>query len=408
MFGADADLPEVDISEQRLDQMLGEIKRNSRNRRIAMFAPIVLAAAVLSAMIAAPPQHGGLALADADGADPELPRVFGSNGVWRLAEPIAQAEPADPGPAAVIEAPTLPEGPVFSLTPPTPEEISSLPASTSTPPMSTSGQSPASDSLLADVASEDLADLDWSSFNIAIRIEPSETDVPVAEPSPAEDGAAQTDLSDPVPDDTVPAEPADLPDANDAPQATLEETSSTPALSDDVVEASDEATTTPDTPLIDGDVTVAALPQAESDLAGANPSSPAPDQTDAEAAAFSTPALIVPQSVLVYSAHVSVTVQVVDDDSSVIDWCNTRVDWGDGSVTRIVGADDGALCTAPCEYEATSSASTNINETLEFSHDYAATVLAASPRVFVATGDGCSYTLAEVQLAPFTVVVPVP
>jgi len=47
-----------------------------------------------------------------------------------------------------------------------------------------------------------------------------------------------------------------------------------------------------------------------------------------------------------------------------------------------------------------------VNETIVFEHDYTETI-DASPRIFVATGDGCSYTLAELQLGPFTV-VPLP
>ena len=44
-----------------------------------------------------------------------------------------------------------------------------------------------------------------------------------------------------------------------------------------------------------------------------------------------------------------------------------------------------------------------MNQILTFEHEYAATI-DATPRVFVATGDGCSYTLAELELPPFTVV----
>ena len=342
------DVPELDLSEQRVSQLLGDIKRNSRNRRIAMVAPVVLVAAVLGAMIAAPSQHGGLALvADAETSDPQLPRVFGSNGVWRLAEPIEEIPAADPGPADMIEAPTEPSAPQYSLSPPDQEDFSSLPTSTSTPPMSTSGQ-------FEDATSP--ADLDWSQFSAVIRIEPQE----------AEESANLL----PTP----------------APQLKAEDT------------------TTPD------NVTVAVEPQTElEDQAEANPSTPTDDPTDSELQAFTAPANIVPQSVLVYSAHVSVTVQVVDDDSSVIDWCNTRVDWGDGSVTRVAGADDAALCTASCEYEATSSEASSIlaiNALVQFEHDYVETI-DASPRIFVATGDGCSYTLAELQLPPFTV-VPLP
>jgi hypothetical protein len=144
-------------------------------------------------------------------------------------------------------------------------------------------------------------------------------------------------------------------------------------------------------------------PQDETDPAEANPSTPPAESTDLEALPFTAPATILPESVLVHSAHVSVTVQVVDDDSSVVDWCNTRVDWGDGSVSRVAGVDESALCTASCEYEAEASTAGSISETMVFEHDYLE-VIDASPRIFVATGDGCSYTLAELQLPPFTVV----
>ena len=46
MFDTADDVPEVDLSEMRVSKMLDDIKRNSRNRRIALFAPVVLAAAV--------------------------------------------------------------------------------------------------------------------------------------------------------------------------------------------------------------------------------------------------------------------------------------------------------------------------------------------------------------------------
>ncbi len=350
----DNESPEPDLSEQRLAEMLGDIKRNSRNRRIAMVAPVVLAAAVLGAMIAAPPQHGGITeFADAESADPQLPRVFGTNGVWRLAEPIEESPAGNPGPADMIQAATEPSSPEFSLSPPTQEDLHSLPASTSTPPMSTSGQS-------LDAVSP--SDLDWSDFSAVIRIEPEAA-----------------------------AEPADA-------------GRSTPVQ-----------TTTHDNSSRDENVTVADDPQSEPTTVhrAANPSTPPDDLVDSEAPTFDMPATIVPLSVpLVTGAHVSVTVHVVDDDSSVIDWCNTRVDWGDGSVTRAAGADDAALCTASCEYGSTSSVAGNIStannsrtidEVLHFQHDYADTIDVA-PRIFVATGDGCSYTIAELQLPQFTVV----
>lgn len=408
MFDPVDDVPELDLSEVRVSQMLGDIKRNSRNRRIAMFAPVVLAAAVLGAMIAAPPQHGGLALvADAEAPDPQLPRVFGSNGVWRLAEPIAEAPAVAPGPADMIEAPTEPVAPSFILSPPDQEDLQSLPTSTSTPPMSTSGQTPEAvepSTLDEATPSVDPATLDWSAFSAVIRIEQTEQVQPDTAEAPT-DTAATADTAD----------TADSADSAADQDLAPEETTNTPDTSSTDLAAPDESA--------DEDVTVAVEePQTEqnSDQTEANPSTPTDDPTEAEGQALSVQATIVPQSVLVYSAHVSVTVQVVDDDSSVIDWCNTRIDWGDGSVTRVAGADDAALCTASCEYESTSSAASEndpsaesagsplvtINEIIEFEHSYAQ-IIDASPRIFVATGDGCSYTLAELQLPPFTV-VPLP
>ena len=428
IFGpVDQPIPEIELSEQRMAQMLSDIKRNSRNRRIALFAPVVLAAAVIGAMIAAPPQHGGLALtADAEAPDPQLPRVFGSNGVWRLAEPIEDGPVVDDGPASVIEAPAEPDAPQFTLSPPDENDLNSLPASTSTPPTSTSGQSPdaAADAALPSEA-DDPADIDWSTFGAEIRIEPaveeapaSTADEPADEPAVDEAAALAEEPASDEPGADEAAVPVEEP-ASDEPAADEAAPDEEPAEQTQLVPLEPTGSTPEDTPT--DDVTVAAEPQTESsDSAEANPSTPPADLTTADTLPFSTPATIVPQSVLVYSAHVSVSVQVVDDDSSVIDWCNTRVDWGDGSVSRVAGADDAALCTAPCEYEATSSAAGeddasdangavvdgSINETIQFEHSYTQTI-DASPRIFVATGDGCSYTLAELQLAPFTV-VPLP
>lgn len=383
------ELPEIDLSEKRVGELLSDIKRNSRNRRLAMIAPIALATAVLAAMVAAPPQHGGLALVpDADAAS-ELPRVFGSNGVWRLAEPITDAPQTDRGPAAVVEAATAPSSPLFVLTPPDQEDLASLPASTSTPPTSTLGQSPdgsVAAGVLAETGELDPADLDWSDFTAIIRIEAEEVDAPIeAEQQASADASPQASIS---PDSSVTA----------------------------------EDTTTPELSSQDEDVSVNGTLQ-DDQLAEANPSTPPVSTSDAESLPSSADATIVQRSVLVYdSAHVSVTVQVVDDDSSVIDWCNTRVDWGDGSVTGVLGADGVAMCTASCEYEATPSdaelldsevgyasdgeaanGEASLDELIKFDHEYSVAI-DASPRIFVATGDGCSYTLAELQLSPFSVI----
>ncbi|MFT5267781.1 MAG: hypothetical protein ACI88C_001207 [Acidimicrobiales bacterium] len=387
------DIPEVDLTEQRVSEMLGDIKRNSRNRRIAMFAPVVLAAAVLGAMIAAPPRHGGLALvADAETPDPQLPRVFGSNGVWRLAKPIEEAPATDPGPADMIQAPTGPTAPSFMLLPPDQEDLNSLSTSMSTPPMSTSRQSP--DTAAAGSVYEwvDPADSDRSAFSAVIRIELN--DVASTTRNAAESDDPATKVLTPVEIAITPDIPSNGPDDSVSDNADTDESDM------------------PD----DGDVTVAVEePRTEpQDPTEANPSTPTDDPVDTEVLPATLPATIIPQLVLVYSAHVSVTVQVVDDDSSVIDWCNTRVDWGDGSISRVAGVDDADLCTASCEYESISSAASEIdadafeaiNENIMFEHDYTQTI-DATPRIFVATGDGCSYSLAELELRQFTV-VPLP
>jgi hypothetical protein len=379
------DIPNVDLSEQRVYKMLRDIKRNARNRRIALFTPVLLAVAVLGAMIAAPARHGGLALiAEAEMADPQLPRVFGSNGVWSLAEPIEEAPVIDPGIADMIQAPTEMTAPLFTLSPPDKENLNSIPTSMSTPPVSTSGQSP--DMSAASFADEwaNPADVDWSAFRAAIRIESNEVE------RDANSMAASTDWAAEV------LTPVQTTATSDTPSNGPED-----SLSDDLDK--------PD----DGDATVAVKqPRTKpQDLTEANPSTPTDDPVDTEVTTATLPATIIPHLVLVYGAHVSVTVQVVDDDSSVIDWCNTRIDWGDGSISRVVGADDAALCTAFCEYESTSSAASEIDadgskvidENILFEHEYARTTDAA-PRIFVATGDGCSYTLVELQLRQFTVV----
>jgi hypothetical protein len=379
------DIPNVDLSEQRVYKMLRDIKRNARNRRIALFTPVLLAVAVLGAMIAAPARHGGLALiAEAEMSDPQLPRVFGSNGVWSLAEPIEEAPVIDPGIADMIQAPTEMTAPLFTLSPPDKENLNSIPTSMSTPPVSTSGQSP--DMSAASFADEwaNPADVDWSAFRAAIRIESNEVE------RDANSVAASTDWAAEV------LTPVQTTATSDTPSNGPED-----SLSDDLDK--------PD----DGDATVAVKqPRTKpQDLTEANPSTPTDDPVDTEVTTATLPATIIPHLVLVYGAHVSVTVQVVDDDSSVIDWCNTRIDWGDGSISRVVGADDAALCTAFCEYESTSSAASEIDadgskvidENILFEHEYARTTDAA-PRIFVATGDGCSYTLVELQLRQFTVV----
>jgi hypothetical protein len=382
LFGSN-EPPEHHLSDERIAAALSEIKQGARDRRIAMVAPLVLAAAVLTAFVAAPPQHGGLTLVpEADASDEALlPRVFGANGVWRLAEPIGDPQPSVPGPPWMVEFPSEPDSPDFVLVSPDepPEALPnegdfsdhSLPASASSPPTPTLGQSG--------------DDIDWSNFRVEVRVDP------VPEPD--------TESETALPAASVPAV-ADNPPTSSSGETADED------VTDESQPSPDASTSEPA-----GDGAAVALGVTSESVAGpadigdsseANPSMPQLDQADAEAQPLSAVATIVSQSVLVHRAHVSVTVLVVDDDSSVIDWCNTRVDWGDGSVTGLTDPGGDASCTASCERQADPSEA-GVDESITFTHDYSV-VIDAAPRIYVATGDGCSYTLAEFQLNPFTVV----
>ncbi len=392
LFGSN-EPPEHHLSDERIALALSEIKQSARDRRIAMVAPLVLAAAVLTAFVAAPPQHGGITLVpEADASDEALlPRVFGANGVWRLAEPIGDPQPSVPGPPWMVEFPSEPASPDFVLVSPDepPEALpgegdlsdNSLPTSASSPPTPTLGQSG--------------DDIDWSNFRVEVRVDP----VPEPDPAPAAETAVDTTTDTALPAASVPAE-ADNPPTSSSAETTDEDVTdeSQPSEAGSTSEPTgDGAATT----LGDSSESVAG-PADTGDSSEANPSMPQLDQADPEAQPSSAVATIVSQSVLVHRAHVSVTVLVVDDDSSVIDWCNTRVDWGDGSVTGLTDPGGDASCTAPCEREAAPSEA-GVNESITFTHDYSV-VIDAAPRVYVATGDGCDYTLAEFQLNPFTVV----
>lgn len=347
MFGSH-DPDSIELSDEHIDASLAQIKRNARNRRAALIAPLALAAAVVVAFIAAPTEHGGLTLLpEADASDNvELPRVFGANGNWRVAEPIQdQVDTAAPGPAYTVDIPDEPDAPDFDLV--APDSLAgneSLSASASTPPTPTLRQS--------ENDQPDPADIDWSIYQPEIRFEIAPAPVPV-----------------PV-------------EAESSSPATTE-----PVISVDSVEASDDESTE--------------AVEAPSDANPSRPQAEQPDQVTLPAVTGEV-ATITPRSVLVHSAHVSITVQVDDVDSDVIDWCNTRVDWGDGSVTGLAGPDGVAACAALCERGASSSG-LGISEEVTFTHEYVSRIT-ASPRLFVATGDGCSFELAELQLNPFTVV----
>ncbi|MEM7096604.1 MAG: hypothetical protein AAF567_26635 [Actinomycetota bacterium] len=453
VFGSH-ELPEHDISDERVAEALVAIKRQARDRRIAMVAPLVLAAAVMVAFVAAPQRHGGLVLVpEADASDDAvLPQVFGANGVWRLAEPIGEPALSIPGPPWMISVPDEPASPEFILVGPDEDPLDefsnpSLPMSASTPPAPTSGQSTES-------TTEDPEPIDWTEFQPEVRLDPVDPTDTATEPT-GDEGAAATaavpaddaDGTDAVtPDPAGPQAGVDgavvaVDDASGGtaagvdPDAALTDGAAPPVGQDPAPSVdpqmspappaanAEEATSTnsssPDEdvppaaplqsdPTGDGEPLAPVADGSSADTgnrAEANPSTPQLDSSDQETPSVDTVdalATIVFQSVLVHRANVSVTVQVVDDDSSVIDWCNTRVDWGDGSVTGLLGPDGGASCAAPCEREASPSAS-GVNESITFTHEYSV-VIDAAPQVVVATGDGCNHRLAVLQLNAFTVV----
>lgn len=378
---------EADVPDERVEQALSQIKRNARNRRIAMVAPVALMAAIFSAFVAAPQEHGGISLVpDAEASDDlVLPQVFGANGKWRFAEPIVDARPGEPSPASINAVPAAPNAPSFELAAPdtaaagldavphstlagtvvygaAPDSSSSSPVSASSPPTPALGQFDSLDS--ADSLAESVTDDAPVDVQAPIRVETP----PVVDPT--------TTLA---PDVSAPAETATPPDNS----STDEDVAGSllPEASGEIAVAIDEAENGPEV----------------------NPSTPQAGSTIQGTQLSSAVATIVPGLVLVQRAHVSVTVQVVDDDSSVIDWCNTRVDWGDGSITGLPSPDGNVSCAAVCELDAIPSAAGAIDTDITFTHEYTS-IIDAAPRVFVATGDGCNYTLAEYQLNPFTVV----
>lgn len=415
LFGPDPDIDDPCLSETAVAQALLDVKREVRNRGVAMVAPVVLAAAVLVAFLAAPPRHGGITLVpEAEASDENLlPRVFGANGVWRLAERIGDPQPAVPGPPWRIDVPDSPDSPEYVLEPPVEpapddsvpatepvdtetvdtETIASSPTAAESTPSSDSEHSAANESLPASASSppaptlgqnhSDPVDTDWSEYQPEIRVE---------EPA-VSNGSALADTIEVAPATPDPAGEATPPDNSSADENVTDPNGKEPS-GDVAATRANEALASQAHVVANADTV---------DLSEANPSTSQPDPTETEAQPESKVATIVSTSVLVHRAHVSVQVQVVDDDSSVIDWCNTRVDWGDGSVTGLLDADGVTACTATCERAAAPS-DVGIDESITFTHEYSV-VIDAAPRIFVATGDGCSsYSLAELQLPAFTVV----
>lgn len=338
---------EPSLSDDEVAQALHQVKKTARVNRLVIVAPVLFVAAIAGAFVAAPPNYSDLLVTEAEASDdPHLPRVFGANGVWKFAEPISEQPVPATGPASMVEAPVDSLAPSYVLVPPVTLPPASPVATSQSLPVSTPTPPSSTPEQTEDQSVVvDPADIDWSLFTPVIRVEP-----PVVAPessAPAEESAAE-------------------------PAATADTSSIASSQAADVG--------------IPGEVFPSLPPQGSS-------------------LDTSQPASVVPVSVLVHNAHVTVRVQVVDVDSSSIDACNTRVDWGDGTTSGMTTADEVTACMASCnaDVDATADATVGINAELLFEHDYAGAI-DAEPRVYVASGDGCSYRLAELGLPRIAIV----
>ena len=434
--------PEPHISDERIGEVLSSIKQQRRKSQLMLIAPAALVAAVAIAFVAAPPQYGELALgtdAEASNAD-TLPWVFGQNGVWAFAEPIAAEVDSTSTSPAVIDLPSSPLSPSFALLPPDGGSAVSLPVPVSTPPTPAPGES-------LDTSAADSPTGSADEFVLPLRPGPaadtSQTAAPqTSAPQPAEAAAAgidpdslsAVDVRLVLPELPTTVAAASGPSGPTGPVPT-DLTAGTPI--DDETAALSTAADDVTTMYADGPADSAAT--TVDDEPGAYPSTPpvlSPAVIDSEPSVASATATATATgnaatfgrvTVLVHSAHVSVLAEVIDNDSPVIDWCNTFVDWGDGSATGVVDPDGVAVCAASCESTATASArlpggrgpgsddtaidtandgarndSTGVSAELEFAHTYEHDIDAA-PTIWVATGDGCRFDAASFQLNPFSV-----
>jgi len=326
------------LSDDDISTALEQVKKNARMNRWVMVAPVLFAAAIVGAFVASPPTYSDLLVTEAEASDDsQLPRVFGANGVWNFAEPIGEDPEPTSGPASMVEAPVDSLAPSYVLVPPS-DSHQSFPVSASTPPSPTPEQSADPDASATLVLES--AGVDWSTYTPVIRVEPPVVSSEVTAPEPE-----------------------------------------TTATTDATAETSSVASSQAVNAGIPGEVYPSLPPQGSS-------------------LDTSQPASIVPVSVLVHSARVTVRVQVIDEDSPYIDSCNTFVDWGDGTISGVTTTGDSAVCGAACNAETTA---TGINAELLFEHDYDG-VIDADPRVYVATGDGCTHQLAELGLPRIAVV----
>lgn len=442
---SDQEIPEPDLSRERVESMIQDIRRNDRNRRVAMMAPFVLVVAVIGTMFVAPSRYGGLDwVPEAGAVDEELPRVFGSNGVWKRPAPIAETtnQPTSPQHKSFYKNPERPD---FSLVLPTRKQRNSFPVSTSPPPALILGQSQQRTAnngpkyelpiLLAPAVQTPTKSSADSGFDPIRALDPTYKP-PAQQPPASHQAQVQGELTTPAPplvESAPPAEQAtpvehaqpaeqtqsDLVQADEI-QGSADAGGTPDSLEQAIVVSSDmapsqttqdftsEGSNEPDTttkslnyddvktPSVEG----VSQPEDGSDLEQVKPSTSAlgPDSN----ADIVSHASLSRREVMVRSAHVTVVVDLIAEQHSVIDWCGTWVDWGDSPNTQITSTSGDTTCAAQCEY-VESSPGAGIDLQLTFSHEYSQAA-DISPKVHVATGTNCAaIEPTTLQLANFAV-----
>lgn len=391
MFGS-LGQDEPPISDEQIAAALAHVKRRRSHRRSLLIAPAILGISVVTAFVAAPPRYGDIELVADAGASAanEMPWVFGQNGVWKFAEPIAepiatsQTPPnGDTSEIAVFEDMQRPQ---YTLVPHDAAAAKSFPVPMPTPPASALGQILRNAGTAAgstDSASlEEPLIVDWTEFALPVRT--ADPLVIMANPPAAIDDESllpALDAEQSAPDGPAPAE------------------LSTTEIATATAIAIDESTLPEPSVPTDG-----VVPNATSDVddaTSANPSTHSNVVADEPSTASASP-VAVGVTVLVHSAHVSVSIQVVDEDSRVLDRCNTMIDWGDGRIDMVSGVDEQASCAAACEQQAGSSTPGSLTERIVFEHTYE-TAIEASPIVTLVTADDCVRTSTVLHLNPFVV-----
>lgn len=445
--GLFSDEPQLD--DAQISLALQIVKRRGRQQRITMIGPAALLIAVVLTVVAAPPNYGELSIVgEADAASSEKkPWVFGANGVWSFAEPIAKATTPRQTGAEMISLPQEPPAPYFSLEAPSSAQTESHPASASSPPALRPGQTRylwdtplTANNSVADTASNgDVANkqevlgtqqkqleatdegtqpgsaqldnahlegelpgeqrseasiYEWHELGLSLRLPKSkspQSETPKAEvPQPqsstnqapqnkeslAEPPASVIGTIDPVTGAAVYTTPTGSEAGEGLPTHSPSET---PLYRETAGESQVETAqqVSPSSFVVSGNSTLN-LPSSQ-------------------------PATVTIVGVLVHSGHVSVTVEVTDVDSQFINWCDTRIEWGDGSVSGPNGIGAGQGCADTCEQFLPAPTLKSSNQIVfESSFDRAVDL---APRIVVSTTSVCGENEETTfEMRPFSVV----